>query len=122
VRVAMLVASIEGSIGMVGALGPVAELANPVNRPGKWPWGADQAQQPHGVVVWASADPIDGSNRNQPCQLTPGPARVALCCLVGTIALLARRHQPVLGDVECLTVPFPDPKRLPTPGLSGEGT
>jgi hypothetical protein len=39
-------------------LGPVAELANPVNRPGnRWPWGADQAQQPHAVVVWASADP-----------------------------------------------------------------
>jgi hypothetical protein len=35
VRVAMLLASIEGSIGMGVPLGPVAELANPVNRPGK---------------------------------------------------------------------------------------
>src|SRR4029450_11073892 len=38
----------------------------------------------------------------------------APCCPVGAIVLLARRHQPVLGDVECLTVPLPDPKRLPT--------
>jgi hypothetical protein len=55
-----------GSIGMGVPLLPVAELANPVNRPGKTMallWGADQAQQPHGVVVWASADP---RRRQQP--------------------------------------------------------
>ncbi len=35
-----------------GCLGPVAELANPVNRPGTMmALGADQAQQPH-EVVW----------------------------------------------------------------------
>src|SRR5215218_5002349 len=34
-------------------LGPVAELANPVNRPGTMmAWGADQALQPH-EIVWA---------------------------------------------------------------------
>jgi hypothetical protein len=49
-------------MGMVWPLLPVAELANPVNRPGNTPWGADQAQQPHAVVVWASADPVDGIN------------------------------------------------------------
>jgi hypothetical protein len=33
--------------------GPVAEQANPVNRPGTTkPWGADQAQQPH-EAAWA---------------------------------------------------------------------
>jgi hypothetical protein len=54
----MLVASRPGSIGMRVPLGPVAELANPVNRPGTIAaLGADQAQQPHAVVVWASADP-----------------------------------------------------------------
>jgi hypothetical protein len=47
---------------------PVAELANPVNRPGNAPWGADQAQQPHMVVVWASADPSDGISGNRPCE------------------------------------------------------
>jgi hypothetical protein len=62
----MLVASIEGSIGMRVPYAPVAELANPVNRPGKTvARGADQAQQPHVVVVWASADSVDGSNRNR---------------------------------------------------------
>jgi hypothetical protein len=36
---------------------PVAELANPVNRPGMtMALGADQAQQPH-EVVWAYTDP-----------------------------------------------------------------
>jgi hypothetical protein len=57
VRVAMLLASMAGSIGM----------GVPCFRSPNWrtrstgqanaPWGADQAQQPHGVVVWASADP-----------------------------------------------------------------
>jgi hypothetical protein len=60
-----------GSIGMGVPLPPVAELANPVNRPGQPTLGADQAQQPHGVVVWASADFCDGSNRNQPGEHTP---------------------------------------------------
>jgi hypothetical protein len=39
VRVAKLLASVAGSIGMGVPLVPVAELANPVNRPGtRWPW------------------------------------------------------------------------------------
>jgi hypothetical protein len=67
----MLVASMAGSIGMRVPLRPVAELANPVNRPGQPAWGADQAQQPHGVVVWALADSCDGSNKNQPHEHTP---------------------------------------------------
>jgi hypothetical protein len=51
VRVPMLLASMEGSIGMGVPLRPVAELANPVNRPGTMvALGADQAQQPHEVV------------------------------------------------------------------------
>jgi hypothetical protein len=60
-------------MGMGVPLLPVAELANPVNRPGKTmalPWGADQAQQPH-AVVWAPAGSSDGSNRNQPCEHPP---------------------------------------------------
>ena len=52
----MLLASMEGSIGMGVPLGPVAELANPVNRPGmRMALGADQAQQPH-EVVWACTE------------------------------------------------------------------
>src|SRR4029450_208161 len=51
VRVPMLLASIDGSIGMGVPLLPVAELANPVNRPGTtMAWGANQAQQAHEVV------------------------------------------------------------------------
>jgi hypothetical protein len=34
-------------------------------------WGADQAQQPHAVVVWASADSSDGSNGNRPGEHPP---------------------------------------------------
>jgi hypothetical protein len=79
VRVAMLVASIEGSIGMMGAFGSGRRTGEPGQQARQQvALGADQAQQPHAVVVWASADPVDGSNENQPCQLTPGPARVAL--------------------------------------------
>src|SRR5512132_4330030 len=53
VRVPMLLARSVGSIGMHVPLLPVAELANPVNRPGTTiAWVADQAQQPH-EVVWA---------------------------------------------------------------------
>ena len=33
--------------------------------------GADQAQQPHAVVVWAPADPVDGTNENQPHEHKP---------------------------------------------------
>jgi hypothetical protein len=49
----MLLASSAGSIGMAMPLHPVAELANPVNRPGTMvALGADQAQRPH-EVMWA---------------------------------------------------------------------
>jgi hypothetical protein len=58
VRVAMLLASIEGSIGR-----SVPWVRSPnwrtrsTGQARRWPWGADQAQQPHAVVVWAPADP-----------------------------------------------------------------
>jgi hypothetical protein len=39
------------------------------------PWGADQAQQPHAVVVWASAGSSGGSNRNQPGEHPPNSWR-----------------------------------------------
>ena len=35
------------------------------------PWSADQAQQPHALVVWAPADPVDGNNQNQPHERKP---------------------------------------------------
>ena len=39
------------------------------------PWGADQAQQPHAVVVWAWAGSSGGSNRNQPGEHPPNSWR-----------------------------------------------
>jgi hypothetical protein len=34
-------------------------------------WGADQAQQPHAVVVWAWAGSSDGNNGNRPGEHPP---------------------------------------------------
>src|SRR4029450_11413860 len=73
VRVPMLLASVPGSIGIAVPLRPVAELANPVNRPGTMmALGADQAQQPH-EIVWACTDPLS-NGRYRPGQHTPRPA------------------------------------------------
>src|SRR4029450_10452778 len=73
VRVPMLLASVPGSIGIAVPLLPVAELANPVNRPGtRMALGADQAQQPH-EIVWACTDPLS-NRRNPPGQHPPGAA------------------------------------------------
>jgi hypothetical protein len=41
----------------------------------RWPWGADQAQQPHAVVVWVWAGSSGGSNRNQPGEHPPNSWR-----------------------------------------------
>jgi hypothetical protein len=72
VRVPMLLASVPGSIGIAVPLRPVAELANPVNRPGtKMALGADQAQQPH-EIVWACTDPLS-NGRHRSGQHTPRP-------------------------------------------------
>jgi hypothetical protein len=49
---------------------PVAELANPVNRPGNAPWGADQAQQPTMSSCGFSRS-VDGSNGYRHREHTP---------------------------------------------------
>ncbi|MGH9004106.1 MAG: hypothetical protein ACRDYV_13360 [Acidimicrobiia bacterium] len=68
----------DKSIGIGVPLGPVAELANPVNRPGTdVALGADQAQQPH-EIVWALRDPYPDQMRNQHAHHTPRwPSRIA---------------------------------------------
>ena len=90
-RVAMLLASMAGSIGMGVPLLPVAELANPVNRPGNPTWGDDQAQQPHAVVVWGSADP---RRRQQRESVSVMEARIDPACFrcgrVASGAIVAR--------------------------------
>src|SRR5688572_12894745 len=67
----MLLASRAGSMGTVS---PSFRSPNwrtrSTGQARGWPWGADQAQQPHAVVVWASADPCDGINGNRPCERT----------------------------------------------------
>ena len=52
------------------SLVPVAELANPVNRPGEPP-GCRSGPTAHNVVVWASAGSCDSNNKNQPWEHTP---------------------------------------------------
>src|SRR5829696_3462508 len=73
VRVPMLLASIEGSIGMGMPLVPVAELANPVNRPDMTALGCRSGSTaPRGRVgVHRFLRQHDG---NQPGQHSPSPA------------------------------------------------
>src|SRR5256885_1989881 len=53
----MLLASMAGSIGVMGVFGSGRRTGEPGQqaRQHRWPWGADPAQQPH-EVVWACTD------------------------------------------------------------------
>ena len=76
VRVAMLLASMPGSIGMGLPLGPVAELANPVNRPG----------EPHPGVPIRPNSPTVSS-----CGLRLGPVTATTGTSPASIRLWGRR-------------------------------